>query len=135
MIAEPRAQCIDFAAKDAATGSTILHEAAKRKDLGIIKLVIAKGGDVLARDKKAKIALDVAKDERIKQVLRQTAATEELALQTASDAAVAHGSKSLKQPAPMRGYVSKWTNMARGYRTRWLVLDQGASSTPFDATS
>jgi hypothetical protein len=131
MIEEPRAQCIDFAAKDAATGSTILHEAAKRKDLGIIKLVIAKGGDVLARDRKAKIALDVAKDERIKQVLRQTAATEELALQTASEAAVAHGSKSLKEPAPMRGYISKWTNMARGYRTRWLVLDQGAFSTLF----
>lgn len=51
----------------------MLHEAARRKDLGIIKLVIAKGGDVLARDRKGKIPVDLAKDERIKQVLRHGA--------------------------------------------------------------
>jgi hypothetical protein len=23
------------------------------------------------------------------------------------------------------GYISKWTNLARGYRTRWFVLENG----------
>lgn len=26
----------------------------------------------------------------------------------------------------MKGYLSKWTNMARGYHTRWIVLENGA---------
>jgi hypothetical protein len=70
-IARPRSRCIEFGARDNATGTTVLHEAAKRKDLGIIKLTISKGGDVLARDRKGKIPIDLAKDERIKTVLRQ----------------------------------------------------------------
>lgn len=35
---------------------------------------------------------------------------------------------ALGQPPAMRGYLSKWTNMARGYRSRWFVLDNGVLS-------
>jgi hypothetical protein len=31
---------------------------------------------------------------------------------------------SLTQPT-LKGYLSKWTNMARGYSTRWIVLEKG----------
>lgn len=72
-IARPRSRCIDFGTKDGASGTTVLHEAVKRKDLGIVKLVISKGGDVLARDRKGKLPVDLAKDERVKNVLRQGA--------------------------------------------------------------
>lgn len=48
-----------------------MHEAAKRKDLGIIKLVLARGGDVLARDRKGKLPVEVSRDERIKNVLKE----------------------------------------------------------------
>lgn len=71
LIAKPRSRCIDFGTRDHATGTTVLHEAAKRKDLAVIKLAISKGADVLSRDKKGKLPIDLAKDERIKTVLRQ----------------------------------------------------------------
>lgn len=71
-IAGRRSRCLDFSARDNISGSTILHEAARRKDLGIIKLVVARGGDVLVRDRKGKLAVEVAKDERIKIMLKQS---------------------------------------------------------------
>ena len=70
-IAMSRSRCIDFGTRDHATGTTVLHEAAKRKDLAVIKLAISKGADVLSRDKKGKLPIDLARDERIKTVLRQ----------------------------------------------------------------
>lgn len=70
-IAQPRSRCIEFAAKAPGSGTTLLHEAVRRKDLGLIKLAISKGADTLARDKKGKLPVDLAKDDRIKSVLRQ----------------------------------------------------------------
>lgn len=71
-IAGRRSRCLDFSVRDNLSGSTIIHEAARRKDLGIIKLVVARGGDVLVRDRKGKLAVEVAKDERIKSMLKQS---------------------------------------------------------------
>jgi oxysterol-binding protein 1 len=149
-IARPRSRCIDFAARDQATGTTILHEAAKRKDLAVIKLAVTKGADILGRDKKGKLPVDSAKDERIKSVLRQgvsfmsclaematddtptAASSEGRALRAAASDPSAGAAPLLGQPPAMRGYLSKWTNMARGYRTRWFVLDNGELvSSPF----
>ncbi|KAK4054372.1 hypothetical protein OIO90_003605 [Microbotryomycetes sp. JL221] len=124
-LARPRSGCVDYAAKDPKSGTTLLHEAVRRKDLGLIKIAIAKGADVLARDKKGKLPVDLAKDDRIKTVLRQAAANEGKALKQASSEL---GAPNLGQPASMRGYLSKWTNVARGYRSRWFVLDNGVLS-------
>ncbi|KAM0789557.1 hypothetical protein ACM66B_000368 [Microbotryomycetes sp. NB124-2] len=124
-LAKPKSSCVHFAAKDPKSGTTLLHEAVRRKDLGLIKLAISKGADVLARDKKGKLPVDLAKDDRIKTVLRQAAANEGKALkQSSSDS----GAPNLGQPPSMRGYLSKWTNVARGYRSRWFVLDNGVLS-------
>ncbi|SGZ10341.1 BQ5605_C108g13201 [Microbotryum silenes-dioicae] len=81
---QPRSTGIDYSLKDHATGTTLLHEATRRKDLGLIKLAISKGADVLARDGKGKIPLDVARDERIKSYLKQAAITEGRALKASS---------------------------------------------------
>ncbi|SGY27552.1 BQ5605_C124g13324 [Microbotryum silenes-dioicae] len=113
---QPRSTGIDYSLKDHATGTTLLHEATRRKDLGLIKLAISKGADVLARDGKGKIPLDVARDERIKSYLKQAAITE------------GEHSKLPGETPSMRGYLSKWTNMARGYRSRWFVLSNGVLS-------
>lgn len=148
-IAKPRSRCIDFAARDQATGTTILHEAAKRKDLAVIKLAVSKGADILGRDKKGKLPIDSAKDERIKSVLRQgeyhcngraplsltlslltAASSEGRALRAAASDPSAGAAPLLGAPPAMRGYLSKWTNMARGYRTRWFVLDNGEFPSP-----
>ncbi|GAA6060031.1 hypothetical protein JCM10212_001028 [Sporobolomyces blumeae] len=159
-IALPRARCLDFSLQDPASGTTILHEAVRRKDLGLIKLVLNRGGDVLARDRKGKLAVDFAKDDRIKSVLRQVAQNEGHALQQAASSsstaaaaaaglggqagpsgtgATANSSGSMLagsgppahfggRPPTMRGYLSKWTNMAKGWRSRWFVLDNGVLS-------
>ena len=122
-IAAPRSRGIDFGIKDKATGATILHETVRRKDLGLIKLVIARGGDVLVRDRKGKIPLDLAKDDRIKTVLRQAVSAEGQSRRGSGGPASGGGA-----PPAMRGYLHKWTNMARGYRSRWFVLDNGVLS-------
>lgn len=111
-IARPR--YIYLSAQDP-SGTTLLHEASRRKDLGLIKLVLSRGGDVMARDRSGKTALELAQDERIKSVL--------------SSAEPAPGTASnLGPPSTMRGFLSKWTNMARGYRSRWFVLENGTLS-------
>jgi hypothetical protein len=122
-IAKPRARCLDFKLQDPSSGSTILHEAVRRKDLGLIKLVLNRNGDVLVRDRKGKLPADYAKDDRIKAVLKQVVNNESQALQASS--AQGGGPASLGKPPVMRGYLSKWTNMARGWRSRWFVLDNG----------
>ncbi|GAA5952324.1 hypothetical protein JCM21900_003782 [Sporobolomyces salmonicolor] len=130
-IAKPRARCLDFAMQDHGSGTTVLHEAVRRKDLGLIKLVLGRGGDVLARDRKGKLPVDLAKDERIKSVLRQAANSEGKALQAASKeggAGAGAAAPLLGKPPSMRGYLSKWTNMARGWRSRWFVLENGVLS-------
>ncbi|GAA5934756.1 OSBP family protein [Sporobolomyces koalae] len=129
-IAKPRAKCLDFNLEDSATGTPILHEAVRRKDLGLIKLVLNRGGDVLARDRKGKLPVDYAKDDRIKTVLKQVENSESQALQSGTghgNSATSSTLASGKAPA-MRGYLSKWTNVARGWRSRWFVLDNGILS-------
>lgn len=72
----------------------------------------------MAIDRKGKIAMDLAKDDRIRSVLKAAAEAAEV------DGGVA---ANLGAPPSMRGFLSKWTNMARGYRSRWFVLDNGPS--------
>lgn len=121
-VAFPRSGSVDFSIRDKATGMTVLHEAAKRKDLGLIKLVISKGGDVLSRDKRGKLPVDYAKDDRIKSALRQIATSEGRALQAGegSGAPVRYG-----RPPAMKGYLDKYTNVTSRYKPRWFVCDNG----------
>ncbi|KWU44499.1 hypothetical protein RHOSPDRAFT_18065, partial [Rhodotorula sp. JG-1b] len=146
-VAKPRAGCCDFAMRDPVSGTTVLHEAARRKDLALIKLVLSRGADVLARDKRGKLPIDCAKDERIKEVLRKRANSEGRALaransSTGTDKTITPGSAggavgnkfitgvapSLGKQPVMKGYLQKWTNLAKGYKPRWFVLDNGVLS-------
>ncbi|EGF99292.1 uncharacterized protein MELLADRAFT_45770 [Melampsora larici-populina 98AG31] len=107
----PRAKLINYNLKEEQSGTTLLHEAARRRDLHLLGLAISRGADVLARDRKNKMPIDVAKDEKVKGILRQTHAQSKI-------------EPSGLQPT-LKGYLSKWTNMAKGYNIRWLVLDNG----------
>ncbi|GAA5851448.1 hypothetical protein JCM8547_001098 [Rhodosporidiobolus lusitaniae] len=129
-IALPRSRCIDFSVQDAASGTTVLHEAVRRKDLAIIKLVLARGGDAFARDKKGKHAVDYTKDDRLRGVLRQAVHSEGKARKASAVAVNGRGPALplATKPKPLKGYLSKWVNMAKGYRSRWFVLDNGVLS-------
>ncbi|BGP48947.1 hypothetical protein JCM10450v2_004826 [Rhodotorula kratochvilovae] len=125
-VAKPRAASCDLSLRDASSGATVLHEAVRRRDLGIIKLVVGRGGDVLARDKRGKMPIDLAKDERIRAVLRQKLNSEGRALQEAAGAGVGDAHAALGRPPAMKGYLSKWTSVAKGgYKPRWFVLENG----------
>lgn len=208
----PRSRSIDFNVKEEQTGTTILHEgqislslfiphpmmtipdalfpfrdpfltAARRRDLHLIRLALSRGADVLARDRRNKMPIDVAKDEKVKSLLRQSkpffghfypiylfdqtfiislpffscarpppAATSEgrtllahaqrktsmveptglTASHSVSSALSAGPLVGLAQQPTLKGYLSKWTNMARGYHTRWLVLDNGRLMASFE---
>ncbi|KAJ1020696.1 hypothetical protein NDA16_004088 [Ustilago loliicola] len=114
----PRFAVIDLNAQSA-NGSTLLHEAVKRKDTRMIETAVRKGADVYARDRRGKRVNDVTKDEKVKALLRQ--------LHNA-DAARASQASNSGQPPSFKGYLGKWTNIAHGYKTRWFVLEDGILS-------
>ncbi|KAJ6546618.1 Oxysterol-binding protein-domain-containing protein [Mycena sp. CBHHK59/15] len=55
LLSSPRVAHIDLAYLDDASGSALLHEAARRRDLRLIELAVRAGADVFARDKRGKL--------------------------------------------------------------------------------
>jgi ankyrin repeat protein len=65
---------VDLSHLDSETGSSLLHEAARRKDLRLIELAVRAGADVFLRNRRGKTAQEsVGKDDRVKVFLRQCA--------------------------------------------------------------
>jgi oxysterol-binding protein 1 len=68
----PRVKLLDLSYMDDVTGTTLLHEAAKRKDLRLVELAVQAGADVFVRDRRGKTVSEGAgKDDRVKVFLRQ----------------------------------------------------------------
>lgn len=110
---------VDLTVKSRTTGSTLLHEAVRRKDNALIELAVRKGADVFVRNKRGKRVLETTKDEKIKALLQQL---------SNADAAIAASAAMPGLPPTFRGYLGKWTNYARGYKNRWFVLESGILS-------
>lgn len=117
-LSSPRHSIIDFNAQSD-SGTTLLHEAVKRKDTSMIEFVMKKGGDVFVRDRKGRGLLEGCKDEKVRALIRQF---------SNSDPTLANQSLASSQPPTFRGYMGKWTNLAGGYKTRWFVLENGVLS-------
>ncbi|KAF7304407.1 Oxysterol-binding protein [Mycena chlorophos] len=133
MLSSPRAAHLDLSYIDDASGRTLLHEAARRRDLRLLELAVRAGADVFVRDRRGRLpGDDPANDGRggskvskgngdVKAFLRQL---------TNQDATLM---RTELQPAPLhapstRGFLNKYTNVAKGYNTRWFVLEQGVLS-------
>lgn len=72
ILTSPRVRNVDLTHLDAASGTTLLHEAAKRKDLRLVELAIRGGADPFVRDRKGRgVAEHANKDDPIKVFLRQ----------------------------------------------------------------
>jgi ankyrin repeat protein len=70
LLEAPRVKLVNLAHVDDASGTTLLHEAARRKDLRLVELAVRSGADVLVRDRKGKSVMDVVrKDDRVKAFL------------------------------------------------------------------
>ncbi|KAJ7202159.1 Oxysterol-binding protein-domain-containing protein [Mycena pura] len=132
LLSSPRAAHLDLSYIDDASGRTLLHEAARRRDLRLLELAVRAGADVFVRDRRGKLPGEektgegkVVKggkgDGEVKAFLRQL---------TNQDAALMRSqSQSVPVHAPsLRGYLNKYTNVAKGWNTRWFVLEGGVLS-------
>jgi hypothetical protein len=138
--------CLDVNGGDLTTdpivmenGGTLLHEAAKRKDVKLAQLLLLNGADPFRRDRKGKLPQDYTKDDRTRAILKRSpaaaAAQRGIQEKTILAGAVAQpGSSSgdngmgAKESREMKGYLKKWTNYTSGYKLRWFVLEDGVLS-------
>ncbi|KAF5346477.1 hypothetical protein D9756_010097 [Leucocoprinus leucothites] len=120
LLSSPRASLVDLSYLDDASGTSLLHEAAKRKDLRLIELAVRAGADVFVRNRRGKMAMESAgKDDKVRVFLRQFANHDRSLIQTPVPT---------MEPPALKGYLNKYTNVARGYNTRWFVLAHGVLS-------
>ncbi|KIP04311.1 hypothetical protein PHLGIDRAFT_93663 [Phlebiopsis gigantea 11061_1 CR5-6] len=118
LLAAPRIKLVDLSYLDDSTGTTLLHEAARRRDLRMVELAVRAGADVFVRDRKGRAVADgLPKDDRVRVFLRQFT-NQDTTLLTSSST----------EPQDLKGYLNKYTNVAKGYSTRWFVLKAGVLS-------
>ncbi|KAK9464695.1 Oxysterol-binding protein-domain-containing protein [Lipomyces arxii] len=118
VLANPRAAALlDINGQDPTNGSTVLHQAARAKDIKMVQFILNHGGDPFRRDRKGKLPIDVCKDDNIRKILK--AATKKQSIMTGQPA---------NEAPHMKGYLKKWTNYTSGYKLRWFVLENGVLS-------
>ncbi|KAF2469802.1 uncharacterized protein BDR25DRAFT_334744 [Lindgomyces ingoldianus] len=121
------------------SGGTLLHEAAKRRDVKLIQMLLLNGADPFRRDRKGKLPQDYTKDDRTRAILKRSpaAAAAQRGIQEKTilagagpQAGAASGENSFgpKEGREMKGYLKKWTNYTSGYKLRWFVLEDGVLS-------
>lgn len=120
-------------------GGSLLHEAARKKDIKLAQLLLLNGADPFRRDRKGKLPQDVTKDERTRAILKKSPAAAAAqrniqektilgdSLQSGTIPNVEGGPGS-KESREMKGYLKKWTNYTSGYKLRWFVLEDGVLS-------
>lgn len=122
-----------------ADGGSLLHEAARKKDLKLAQLLLLNGADPFRRDRRGKLPQDVTKDDKTRSILKRSpaaaAAQRQIQEQTilggspqASGVTTGDGGPGSKESREMKGYLKKWTNYTSGYKLRWFVLEDGVLS-------
>lgn len=119
----------------AQSGGTLLHEAARNRDIKLIQLLLLHGADPFRRDRKGKLPQDVTKDDRTRSILKKSPAAaaaqswiQEKAVLGNTSSPTADSSPGGKDGREMKGYLKKWTNYTTGYKLRWFVLEDGVLS-------
>lgn len=120
----------------AATGGSLLHEAARKKDLRLAQLLLLNGADPFRRDRKGKLPQDVTKDDRTRAILKKSPAAAAAQRQIQERTILGENTQGLqasegpgsKESREMKGYLKKWTNYTSGYKLRWFVLEDGVLS-------
>ncbi|KAK5449405.1 hypothetical protein LTS15_008949 [Exophiala xenobiotica] len=144
ILVEPRVEgTLDVNAQELATepitvqtGGTLLHEAARKRDLQLAQLLLLHGADPFRRDRKGKLPQDVTKDDRTRAILKKSPAAaaaqrgiqEKAILGSHPTQARSGPVDASKDAREMKGYLKKWTNYTSGYKLRWFVLEEGVLS-------
>jgi ankyrin repeat protein len=123
-------------------GGTLLHEAARKRNMKLIQVLLLHGGDPFRRDRKGKLPQHVTTDDATKNILKRSPAAvaaqrgiqEKAVLGHAASQGAAGTPGTTTDPAAgreareMKGYLKKWTNYRKGYQLRWFVLEDGVLS-------
>ncbi|TFB02379.1 hypothetical protein CCMA1212_005957 [Trichoderma ghanense] len=124
----------------AQAGGTLLHEAAKKKDIQLIQVLLLHGADPFRRDRKGKLPQSITNDDNVKAILKKSPAAvaaqrgiqEKAVLGHAASQSVVAGGPidplAGREAREMKGYLKKWTNYRKGYQLRWFVLEDGVLS-------
>lgn len=122
------------------TGGTLLHEAARKKNIPLIQVLLLHGADPFRRDRKGKLPQSITSDDGVKSVLKKSpaavAAQRGIQEKTVLGQAASQGGASAaaaemlagKEGREIKGYLKKWTNYRKGYQLRWFVLEDGVLS-------
>ncbi|KIX08186.1 uncharacterized protein Z518_02842 [Rhinocladiella mackenziei CBS 650.93] len=121
------------------TGGTLLHEAARKRDLKLAQILLLHGADPFRRDRKGRLPQDVTKDDRTRAILKKSPAAaaaqrgiQEKAILGNHPTQARSGSggpnDATKDAREIKGYLKKWTNYTSGYKLRWFVLEEGVLS-------
>lgn len=117
------------------SGGTLMHEAARNRDVKLIQLLLMHGADPFRRDRRGKLPQDVTKDDRTRSILKKSPAAaaaqrgiQEKAVLGSGGLQPADGTPGGKDAREMKGYLKKWTNYTSGYKLRWFVLEDGVLS-------
>lgn len=147
LLVEPRVEgTLDVNALELATepmtvqsGGTLLHEAARKKDIQLAQLLLLHGADPFRRDRKGRLPQHVTQDDRTKAILKKSpaAAAAQRGIQekailgnhpTQGRLSIGGPNDTTKDAREMKGYLKKWTNYTSGYKLRWFVLEEGVLS-------
>ncbi|KAK9480133.1 Oxysterol-binding protein-domain-containing protein [Lipomyces japonicus] len=111
------AALLDINGQDPDAGTTVLHDAVRKKQVKVVQYILDHGGDPFRRDRKGKLPIDLTKDETIRKILKAASKSQSIVTDTPVNAAPI-----------MKGYLKKWTNYTSGYKLRWFVLENGILS-------
>ncbi|KAM0461870.1 hypothetical protein ACHAO4_001058 [Trichoderma viride] len=121
-------------------GGTLLHEAARKKNIQLIQVLLLHGADPFRRDRRGKLPQSITSDDSVKAILKKSPAAvaaqrgiqEKAVLGHAASQNAAAGGPSDplagREAREMKGYLKKWTNYRKGYQLRWFVLEDGVLS-------
>ena len=128
-------------AQVAEAGGTLLHEAAKKKDMKLAQTLLLNGADPFKRDRRGKLPQDYTKDDKTRAILKRSPAAaaaqrgvQEKAIlgtgasQTSQGAVSGDPALASKEAREMKGYLKKWTNYTNGWKLRFFVLEDGVLS-------
>ena len=149
LIVDPRVRSnVDLNGSELATdplvaeaGGTLLHEAAKKRDVKLAQILLLNGADPFKRDRKGKLPQDYTKDDKTRAILKKSPAAaaaqrgvQEKAILGTGASPISQGvgggdpALASKEAREMKGYLKKWTNYTNGWKLRFFVLEDGVLS-------